>query len=162
MKEHIIRNSFLSILFILIANFVLIDISISMILKEPSKRSIIKKFDENEELFKSVVKELENIDEIYIDKSDGDFTITIFYETEDSIIKEKVPEEDYVNYKKTMLLINKVKVTDVYKYSNNIIFNMTNHQDIIMTKDKNSLSDYGSSDELYKIKNNWYYGKRHG
>jgi len=39
---------------------------------------------------------------------------------------------------------------------------MTDHQDIIMTKDKNSLSDYGSSDELYKIKNNWYYGKRHG
>jgi len=68
MKEHIIRNTFLSIILILIANFILIDISISMILKEPSKRSIIKRFDENEELFKSAVKELENIDHVYIEK----------------------------------------------------------------------------------------------
>lgn len=122
---------------------------------------IIEKYNINKDDFNEVVEELLNDANERIHITRKPFIKIYIYETnEDGFVIKKVDKKNYQKYEKTIKFMKKLRLKDVNKDHNNIIFSINEFsQDIVKLNDKKLYEyNYGIT-EIISIDDNWYYIK---
>lgn len=123
-------------------------------LKEKSRSSILKLFNDNQEKFKEVVEELKDFDNIYFQEELESYHICINNKCKKYIDPKDTSE--YIDYKKTINLMVKLDIEHISKY-NSVRFDIDLYKDIIYTKDINEYKKTDSVVYSKKLNDNWYY-----
>ncbi len=123
---------------------------------ESIKKEVIKEqFINNYNLFDEATKELDEIENIYVEQKNEYFIIRIY--TQEGNLKVK--EEEFYKYKNTIELMKKLKIISVYNTNDDISFSFGGKADyvqkIVKIKGKDKFS--GSFETKENIKDDWYY-----
>lgn len=127
---------------------------------KPSKKSLIKKYKNNAEMFEKAKDELYDLkdNDIYISKEENNIYISIHIDNGDDIVIKNVEEEFYYQYEDTINIMNRLNLHEVKKEDQNIIFSMSKFgQEIVMMKNEKEYKWQRKIIEKEQLKNNWYY-----
>lgn len=161
MNSKLIIISFLMIFTILIIGGIMIHLTFNTLFDKPvNSNKIIKKFQNNEQLFEEVLKELSEINHIHIDQQrNGNISIFIYENIDNKKNVKEVEQGEFYKYEKTIYIMEKLKIRHVWK-EENIIFSVTIFgQDIVKMNNEEQYRWENNIKEIIRIKNNWYYVK---
>lgn len=120
----------------------------------------IKLFNSNQVIFEDVIEEIESIETIYIRKQHNS-SYEVYIDNNTKIIDIKKDENDYLNYKRSIDIMEKLDISYISKNYNNISFTMNSMfglgQQIVYISDMEKYKYGNSISFVKKIENNWYY-----
>lgn len=122
---------------------------------------IIKLFYTNQVMFDDAIKEIDNIETIYIKKQYNSYYEICIKNDTKTFIDIKNDVNDYLNYKRSIDIMEKLDISYISKNYNNISFTMNSMfglgQQIVYISDMDKYK-YGTSiSSIKNIENNWYY-----
>ncbi len=122
---------------------------------------VIKLFNANQEKFDAVIKEIDSIEIICIRKQYNSYYELCIENNDKKFIDIKQDVDDYLNYKKSIDIMEELNISYISKNYNNISFTMNSMfglgQQIVYISDMAKYK-YGNSISYIKnIENNWYY-----
>jgi hypothetical protein len=125
-----------------------------------NREKIIKIFTSNIVMFEDAIKEIDDVEEIYIRKQQNSYYDVIENDTEKIIdIQEDV--EEYLNYKKCIDIMEELDISYLSKDYNNISFTMNSMfglgQQIVYISDMEKYKFGHPISYTKNIENNWYY-----
>lgn len=163
-KIKSIFSIFIIIVIILALTLLVLEIFFWRNLREYNKKKLLKKYEQYEEYFINSVKELDIEEDVLISNEHLNISIEIFKKNTSSlngVTTIDVKKKNFIKYKNSLNLLNKVNLQRIYKNGNSIQFlYKTSHGQglcIIYTKDKEEYALNNQIIESKNIKDNWYY-----
>lgn len=142
---------------------IIIITGIRMFALPTSKYQIIKKFEQNKELFEKSIEELSSEECISFKRDNDTILIYIYEESEDKVNIINVKEEKFYKYEQTIHLMNFLKIKHIYKSNGNtdFIFNSSLYPGgksiVYITDLKHYISIGNKIREKQQILGNWHY-----
>lgn len=122
MINYIIKVLFFTFIAVIILILLFCGLLVMLFGRKVDKNNIIKKFEQNIEMFNESVGELSE-EEICIEKREGEYIITIYKELPDGTTDLIIVEEKYYDkYQESINLMKKLKIDVIYKYQENVVF----------------------------------------
>lgn len=133
-------------------------------LREYDKKDLLKKYEQYEQYFIDSVKELEIEEDVLISNEYLNISIEIFKKdisSPNGVTIIDVKEKEFIKYKNSINLLNKVNLQRIYKNGDSVQFlYKTSHGQglcIIYTKDKEEYALNNYIIESKNIRDDWYY-----